>query len=135
MPLGNWQLTFFDTQSEKLEEYGLKITFSDGKTFITLGDESYKESLFNICQNCDYILHESFCLERDREIFKPEKIHHSTVKEAASLAESIKAKNLILFHTEDKTIGLRKKLYLNEAKKIFSGQVYIPNDLETIELI
>ncbi len=133
-PFGDWQLVFFDTHSKKIEEYGVKITFGDGKSFITLGDEPYNENLLNICQNCDYILHEAFCLEKDREIFKPEKINHSTVKEAASFAENLKAKNLILYHTEDKTCN-RKELYANEAKKFFSGKVYVPDDLEAVEII
>jgi ribonuclease Z len=132
--LNEWNLLFFDTKSEKHEEYGLKIIFDDNKTFVTLGDEPYKNSLAEICQNCDYILHEAFCLEDDREIFKPEKIHHSTVKEAATFANNMNAKNLILFHTEDKTFNHRKELYTNEAKKNFKGTIFIPDDLETIKL-
>ena len=42
--------------------------------------------------------------------------------------------NLILYHTEDKNIARRKELYTEEGKKYFSGNLYVPEDLEKIEL-
>ena len=43
-------------------------------------------------------------------------------------------KNLVLYHTEDKTIATRKQRYTAEAQSAFTGPVYVPDDLEVIEL-
>ena len=59
---------------------------------------------------------------------------HSTAKDASELAEQLGVQNLILYHTEDKNIARRKELYTEEGKKYFSGNLYVPEDLEKIEL-
>lgn len=59
---------------------------------------------------------------------------HSTVLDAARLAEELRVANLILYHTEDRTLGTRKKNYTAEAKTAFSGNVWVPDDLEMIIL-
>ena len=48
--------------------------------------------------------------------------------DASKLAESLGVKNLILYHTEDKTLSTRKERYTKEAKEYFSGNVYVPDD-------
>lgn len=60
--------------------------------------------------------------------------HHSTVKDACKLAEELNVENLLLYHTEDKNISHRKELYQNEGKDYYHGNIYIPEDLETIVL-
>ena len=42
--------------------------------------------------------------------------------------------NLVLYHTEDKNIARRKELYTREGSEFFSGKLYVPEDLESIEL-
>lgn len=70
-----------------------------------------------------------------RGIFQPEKIRHSTVKETAENAERLGAKNLHLWHTEDRaTFGRRKELFTREARQYYSGNVVVPDDLESIAL-
>ena len=64
----------------------------------------------------------------DRDRFKPYEKHHSTAMDASKLAESLGVKNLILYHTEDKTLSTRKERYTKEAKEYFSGNVYVPDD-------
>ena len=39
-----------------------------------------------------------------------------------------------MFHTEDKNILSRKKLYVDEGKEFFSGNLIVPDDLDIIEL-
>ena len=48
--------------------------------------------------------------------------------------ELLNVKNIVLWHTKDNNIEKRKELYTNEAKEYFKGNVYVPNDLEIIEL-
>ena len=43
-------------------------------------------------------------------------------------------KNLILYHTEESHIKDRKELYTKEGTENFKGNIYVPDDLEIIEL-
>ena len=43
-------------------------------------------------------------------------------------------KNLVLYHTEDKNIARRRELYTAEGQPYFSGNLYVPDDLDVIEL-
>ena len=82
----------------------------------------------------NWLMSEAFCLYEDRNRFQPYEKHHSTVLDAARLAEELQVKNLILYHTEDRTLDTRKHRYKAEAETAFSGQVFVPDDLEKIML-
>ena len=43
-------------------------------------------------------------------------------------------KNLLLYHTEDQNIARRKELYTAEGMQYFHGNLFVPEDLEVIEL-
>lgn len=43
-------------------------------------------------------------------------------------------KNLVLYHTEDRNLDTRKQSYMREAAQAFSGTVYVPDDLERINI-
>ena len=58
----------------------------------------------------------------------------NTVKDACELAERLSVKNLLLYHTEDKNIKNRKELYTAEGRLYYHGNLYVPDDLEAIEL-
>ena len=79
-------------------------------------------------------MHEAFYLYSEKDIFDPYEKHHSTVKESCELAQDLNIKNFILYHTEDKNIKNRKTLYTEEGYKYYTGNLYIPDDLENIEL-
>ena len=87
-----------------------------------------------IIEGADWLLAEAFCRYEDREVFKPYEKNHSTVKEASELAEELKAKNLVLYHTEDKHIDTRKQDYSAEAAKYYHGKIFVPDDLDVLEL-
>ena len=50
-------------------------------------------------------------------------------------AEMLNVKNLILYHTEDKNIKKRKELYSEEGKAYFTGNLFVPDDLEEIHFL
>jgi ribonuclease Z len=106
----------------------------NGKKFTFLGDEPYRENEYEYAYQADWLLHETFCLYGQRDIFKPYEKSHTTVKDACELAQKLQAVNLILYHTEDKNIENRKKLYREEGQQFFSGNLNIPDDLEKIVL-
>lgn len=131
----NYDLEFLDIISKSDKQYGFKTTLNNGKTLAFLGDEPLDEKLFNDVRNIDYLLHESFCLETESEKYKPKEKNHDTVKSASIKAQTIGAKNLVLWHTQENLGENRKEKYIEEAKANFFGNVYVPNDLDIIELI
>ncbi len=126
--------TFFDIGSTKAKQYGFLRILPDGKRFAFLGDEPYRDCEEVYAKNADWMLHEAFCLYADREKYQPYEKHHVTVKEACEHAQSLGAKNLILYHTEDKTIATRKAAYTAEGAPYFSGNLCVPDDLERFVL-
>jgi ribonuclease Z len=130
----DWNVKFFDIKSTKELQFGFTTTLKNGKKLAFLGDEPYNEALFEYVSNVDYLFHEAFCLYSEKDIFKPYEKHHSTVRDACETASKLNVKNLIMFHTEDKNILKRKKLYIDEGKDFFSGTIIVPNDLDIIQL-
>lgn len=130
----NWNIEFFDIKSTKQLQFGFKTTLLNGKTLTFLGDEPYKEVLYDYAKDTDYLMHEAYCLYSQKDVFKPYEKHHATVKDASENAAKLGAKTIIMYHTEDKNINGRKKLYTEEAREFFKGNVIIPDDLEVINL-
>lgn len=133
--IGDMQLQCFDIHSTKELQYGFSALLPDGQRLVCLGDEPYCEKNEKYVKGADWLMSEAFCLYADRDIFQPYEKHHSTVLDAAKLAEKLEVKNLILYHTEDKTLDTRKERYSAEAKTAYNGNVFMPNDLENVTLI
>lgn len=126
-------ITFFDILSTKKQQFGFSAVFADGYKLSCLGDEPYNEHCKDIVMGSDLLMSEAFCLYADRDKFNPYEKHHSTVKEACETLQGLKAKAVLLYHTEDKTYPQRKVKYSAEAKQYFRGDIYIPDDLEKIK--
>lgn len=132
--VGDLNITCFDILSTKEKQFGFTAQLPNGKRLCCLGDEPYNPINQKYVEHADWLLAEAFCLYEQRETFKPYEKNHVTVKDAAEQAQSLDVSNLLLYHTEDKNIERRKELYTAEAKAYYQGNVYVPNDLETIIL-
>lgn len=130
----DYDVTFFDILSTKARQFGFTTILKNGRRFTCAGDEPYNPECRPYVEGSDWLLHEAFCLYRDREIFEPYEKHHSTVKEACELAESLRIPNLVLWHTEDKDLAQRKKLYTAEGREYYHGNLLVPEDGEIIAL-
>ena len=130
----NHDFIFFDIHSERTKQFGFSMKYSDCKKLTCCGDEPCNEKIESYVKKSDWLLHEAFCLYSQAEIFSPYEKHHSTVKDACELAERLEIKNLLLYHTEDFNLKNRKELYINEGRKFFSGNIFVPYDLESIDL-
>jgi len=128
------RLTAFDIMSTKAKQFGYLLELPEGLRFCCLGDEPYNPHDAQYVRNADWLLCEAFCKYEDRERFKPYEKHHSTVKEAGEIAGKLGAKHLLLYHTEEETLDTRKQFYTAEARRYFHGRVFVPDDLETIDL-
>lgn len=134
IPILKWNIEFFDIRSTKQLQFGFTTILKNGEKLTFLGDEPYRDELFIYANNASYLLHEAFCLYSQKDIFKPYEKHHATVKDACENAEKLNVKNIILYHTEDKNIDNRKKLYTEEGNQFFKGNIIVPDDLDIIDL-
>lgn len=138
--VGDMKLECFDIQSTKEKQFGFRaeLPSSDesGKPLVLacLGDEPYNEQNRRYIVGADWMMCEAFCLYADRDTFKPYEKCHSTALDAGKLAEELGVKNLILYHTEEKTLANRKENYTREAAENFKGRIFVPDNLEVIEL-
>lgn len=140
--VGDMKLECFDIQSTKEKQFGFRAELpssssdKSGKPLVLacLGDEPYNEQNRRYIVGADWMMCEAFCLYADRDTFKPYEKCHSTALDAGKLAEELGVKNLILYHTEEKTLANRKENYTREAAENFKGRIFVPDDLEVIEL-
>ena len=140
--VGDMKLECFDIQSTKEKQFGFRAELpssssdESGKPLVLacLGDEPYNEQNRRYIVGADWMMCEAFCLYADRDTFKPYEKCHSTALGAGKLAEELGVKNLILYHTEEKTLTNRKENYTREAAENFKGRIFVPDDLEVIEL-
>lgn len=128
------RVIFFDIHSTKAKQFGFTIYLEGGDRLTCSGDEPANKAAGQYVTGSKWLMHEAFCLYSQADIFKPYEKHHSTVLEACQIAERSGVENLILYHTEDKNIADRKALYLEEGSKAFHGKLYVPDDLEVIEI-
>lgn len=146
--VGDMKLTCFDIHSTKEKQFGFRAELpvegmgSDGSREVEskpmvlacLGDEPYNPLNRSYIEGADWMMCEAFSLYADRDTFKPYEKCHSTALDAGKLAAELGVKNLILYHTEEKTLDNRKENYTREAAENFKGRIFVPDDLEVIEL-
>lgn len=129
----NVEYEFFDILAKGTKQFGFDCLL-DGNRFVFLGDEPLNPNLYDRVKAADYVTHEAFCLDREENIFNAYEKNHSTALSTAKVMNELDVKNLILYHTEESHGLERKKLYTEEAKSVFKGNVFVPDDLEEIIL-
>ena len=127
-------VTFFDIGSTKASQFGFSMLLPNGTRLTCCGDEPYNAREEKYVKHSAWLLHEAFCLYSEADKFHPYEKHHSTVREACELAETMDVKNLILYHTEDSHYPDRKEKYLAEGKQFYSGHLFVPDDFERFRL-
>ena len=132
--IGDMRVTFFDIGSTRFKQYGFSAELPDGQHLVCLGDEPYSVQSEVYTRGCDWLMCEAFCLYKDRFVFNPYEKNHSTALDAGMLAQELEVKNLVLYHTEDTHLDTRAATYSAEAAQYFKGRIFVPNDLETVEL-
>lgn len=123
---------FFDTRCIE-KDFPQMGFFIKEKGFVFAGDVPISEELYQKFSNQNTLCLEAFCTEdrRNENLIPLQK--HKTVLESAVVAQRLGAKKLILWHGDDDKVGDRKERYLKEARSVFSGEIFAPDDLEIIE--
>lgn len=127
-------VTWFDIHSAKMTQFGFRMELAPGQALVCCGDEPLPTECQHYAESADWLLHEAFCLAADEPQYRAYEKHHSTVKDACSLAEALHVRNLLLYHTEDDHLADRKRLYTTEGQQYYHGNLYVPDDLEQITL-
>ncbi len=133
MEINGIKYTFFDIHARDTKQFGFE-SMINGKRLVFLGDETLNPNLYERVKEADYVMHEAFCLDAEENIFHAYQKNHSTVKSASKVMNDLNVKNLILYHTEESHGNERKKLYIQEGKANFEGNLYVPDELEIIKL-
>ena len=128
------EVTFFDIHSTKAKQYGFTTILENGKRLTFCGDEPFNPACTPYVKGSHWMLHEAFCLYSDKECFKPYEKHHSTAQDACILAEEMGVETLVLWHTEDTGLELRKERYTAEGRPHFHGTILVPDDREILDL-
>jgi ribonuclease Z len=123
-------IKFFDTESLSAPQMGFEILIPNEKRLVFCGDEKYRLPVDSYIHNSDWCIYENTSIFYNPVLAR----NHSCTEEGAKLAEAAGVKNLILTHTEDHDMKNRKETVIREAAKFFSGNIYCPYDLETIDL-
>ena len=128
------KVTFFDIGSTKAKQFGFSMMLDDTEKLTCCGDEPFCEIERDYAYGSKWLLHEAFCLYSERDTFKPYEKNHSTVKDACELASTLNVPNVVLYHTEEKNLKNRRELYTTEGKQYYDGNIFVPYDLDVIEL-
>ena len=126
-------LTFFDIQAED-KQFGFSV---NDNTIVFSGDEPLKESLLPKFPNSKWLLHEASCVASGLDAEGMEKLYkdgHCTVKDAACNAAALNCQNLLMWHTRDANLATRKCDFTREAQQYYKGNIFVPDDLEVINI-
>jgi len=103
----------------------------DGRSVCYTGDTAFHEPLAKFAYKCDLIIHDAAFSDEQRDIALMTK--HSTAGQAGRIAELAEAKKLALFHLFPFNRG-RESEMVSQAAKEFSGEVFVAQDLQELEL-
>lgn len=125
-------ITFLAKGREELEEDDLSCLIKISKpkkAILFTGDTAPNERLEKYAQGVDLLIHDATLTNKKADL--AHKHGHSTSRDAGELAQRAKVKQLVLTHFyKDQLV----KESLEEAKKYFSGPVYVAEDFWEIEI-
>lgn len=131
--LAGFRLECFDIGSKKMKQFGFQLSLPEGGEVCFPGDEPLKEECMGYAKGAKWLFSEAYCLYADRETYKPYERSHVTALDVGRLAKEAGAANLVIYHTEDYGSD-RAALMTAEAAQEYSGRIFVPEDMETIEL-
>jgi ribonuclease Z len=100
-----------------------------GRKIVYSGDTRPSDRIVELAKGADVLIHEATF--SDEMVDRAKEDGHSTPSEAAGVALKASVKLLILTHISARYSD--PKILLEEAKRIFPN-VYVPNDLDKIEI-
>jgi ribonuclease Z len=130
------KVKFFDINAKKAKQFGFSMSLDNGKVFTFIGDEVCSNLTEKYVKDSCWLFADAYMAGEEAEKYNPiEKHYHSTVKYVAQLCEGLNVENVILSHTMDNDLKNRKETFMEDAQKYYSGKVFVPDDLEKINIL
>ena len=133
LDLAGFHITAFDIGSKKMQQFGFLLDLPEGEHLCFAGDEPVKPSTEKYARNAKWLFSEAYCLYADRDTYQPYERSHVTSLDVGTIARDMNVRNLLIYHTEDYGPD-RRDLMTREAGSVFSGNIRVPEDMETVEL-
>lgn len=93
-------------------------------------DSIYCENVIELARNCDLLIHSAFCQSANKDLAA--KLMHATSMDAGKIAQKANAKNLAL--VDISLFVTDENILIEDAKQFFDGEVFIPKELEELEV-
>lgn len=110
---------------------GVRVEMPDC-TIAYSSDTIYCENVIKLAENCDLLIHEAFSTSIMKELAA--NVKHGIAEEAGKVAHEANAKKLALVHKWPIEV-IKDKMIIDEAKKFFDGEVFVPQELEELDVI
>jgi len=102
-----------------------------GRKIVYTGDtRAIHHTILDIADNADLLIHDATYDES--EAARAAEFYHATAGQAGEAAAALNARTLVLVHTSSRYTDAQA--HVSDARKKFSGQILVPNDLEMIEV-
>ncbi|GAB3042028.1 ribonuclease Z [Natronobiforma cellulositropha] len=102
-----------------------------GRSLVITGDTRPTAATLEAAEDPDLLVHDATFA--DDRVERASDTAHSTARQAAELASRAGAKRLALMHLSSRYAG-RADAHLEEAREVFDGEVFVPEDGETLEI-
>lgn len=127
------KVQFFDINAKKVKQTGFMMWLNENDKFTFIGDETCSETTKQYVKDSKWLFADAYMAGKEAEEYDPiKRHHHSTVKFVAELCKESNVENVIMSHTVDTDLKNRKRVFTEDAKKYYKGNVFVPDDLEKI---
>ena len=102
-----------------------------GRKIVYTGDtRTVYHGIQDMAHDADLLIHDATYDESEAD--RAKEFFHATAAQAGEAAAVLKARTLVLVHTSSRYQD--PQVHINDAKKMFSGNIVAPKDLEMIEV-
>jgi len=130
-----FRFSVFDIASHHKKQLGFRAFCPSGRELVFAGDERLHEEAFAKAAGADCLMHEAMTPMPRSTGRRRGPAHHGSAFDAGAIAASLGCRSLLLYHTSDNDLPNRRKEYGAAAAMSFGGRIFVPDDLETVELL
>jgi len=109
--------------------YTLGFRVDRDKSICYSSDTAPLDRMISLAKNCDVLIHDSSYPSQFAEV--AHKYHHSTPRDAATIASKAGVKKLVLFHILGEIADYTS--FAQEARSIFGGEVILAQDMGQLD--
>lgn len=108
---------WLNDKGELIKNSELTFDPQPSHTYAYCSDTAYNEKIIKLIEGVDLLYHEATFLEKEAK--RAKQTYHSTAKQAATIAQKAKVKNLLIGHFSNRYLELEP--VLKEAKNVFES--------------